>query len=383
MPNRYALSVFFLVLVMASAAARADPIIYEGFSGYPDDALISASPAGPATGLTGNWSLDANDFFYVNRTEADLGAGAGKAVYDMPYDDNGVRTAQRSTSEDFELFAAEGDTFYASFLVHPPLASGDMIFTLILEGSDGGGQPNLSFGMASGSFIVGNGIVDVDVAAGSPGTEEMRVVLRFEYGNGGTGPSDLEIVTLWIDPVDESSTPVIDEVTVDLVNHGGGRITAVSMRGSQMAGQPAFFDELAVGYTFEDVTAPPDGSLVDDRGMNGLFYDPNNPGHGFNFLVHAGGFTAYYYGHTAAGERLWLMSETLEDNLEFNAPYALEMYEVLSGVFGLPQLPATTWGTMTLLLADCDTAQASLDGVDGALDMDLVRLTELPGISCY
>ena len=49
--------------------------------------LATASPAGPATGLTGNWSLDAENFFYVNRTEADLAAGAGKAVYDMPFDD--------------------------------------------------------------------------------------------------------------------------------------------------------------------------------------------------------------------------------------------------------------------------------------------------------
>ena len=110
----------------------------------------------------------------------------------------------------------------------------------------------------------------------------------------------------------------------------GGRITAVSIRGSQMAGQPAFFDELAVGFTFEDVTTPTDGSLLNDLGMNGLFYDPNNPGHGFNFLVHSGGFTVYYYGHTAGGERLWLMSETLDADLEFEAPYELEMYEAVT-----------------------------------------------------
>ena len=383
MPNRYALSVLCLALATAGAAARADPIIYEGFSGYPDDALISASPAGPATGLTGDWSLSAENFFYVNRTEADLGAGAGKAVYDMPFDDNGVRTAQRSTSEDHEVFSADGDTFYASFLIDPPRSTGDMIFSLILERSDGGGQPTLSFGMSAGRFIVGNGIVDVDVAAGDSGTEEMRVVLRFEYGDGGSGPDDLEVVTVWVDPADESSTPVIDEVPVDLVNRGGGRITAVSMRGSQMEGQPAFFDELAVGFTFQDVTAPPDGTLANDIGMNGLFYDPNNPGHGFNFLVHSGGFTAYYYGHTADGERLWLMSETLEADLEFDVPYGLEMYEVMSGAFGVPQLPVTTWGTITLLLADCDTGQASFDGIDGVLEMDLIRLTTFPGISCH
>ena len=382
MPYRSALIVLFLVLATTSAAAQADPIVYDGFSGYPDDALISDSPAGPATGLTGDWSLDAESFFYVNRTQADLEAGAGKAVYDMPDDDNGVRTAQRQAMENYELFRSDGDAFYASFLIQPPRADGDMIFTLILERMDGGGQPNLSFGMSAGSFIVGNGIVDVDAVGGIPSVDEMRVVLRLEYGDGGTGPDDLEVVTVWVDPEDESSPPVIDAVAVDLVNRGGGRITAVSMRGSQMAGMPAFFDDLAVGYTFEDVTNLPGGGLTNDLGMNGLFYDPNNPGHGFNFVVHGAGFTAYYYGHTATGERLWLMSETLEDDLQFDVAYELEMYEVLSGVFGLPELPATTWGSVSLLFADCDTGHASFSGLDGALEMDFVRLTAMPGIGC-
>ena len=62
--------------------------------------------------------------------------------------------------------------------------------------------------------------------------------------------------------------------------------------------------------------------------------------------------------------------------------YELEMYEVASGLFGLPQLPPTTWGSVTLLFADCDTGQASIDGLDGAFEMDLVRLTAIPGIAC-
>ena len=34
------------------------------------------------------------------------------------------------------------------------------------------------------------------------------------------------------------------------------------------------------------------------------------------------------------------------------------------------------------LLADCDTGHASLDGLDGALDIDFIRLTGMPGIGC-
>lgn len=133
----------FLILagvVSASTAVHADSIVSETFSGYPDNALISASPAGPATGLAGDWALAPDNFFYVNRTGTDLSAGTGKAVYDMPSDDNGARTAQRATSDDHALFSSDGDIFYASFLIRPPRAQGTMMFVLELQQTDGGGQ---------------------------------------------------------------------------------------------------------------------------------------------------------------------------------------------------------------------------------------------------
>lgn len=378
--------VIFLILAGAAlgvTAVQADPIISETFSGYPDNALISVHPAGPATGLAGDWVLAPDNFFYVNRTEADLGAGTGKAVYDMPWDDNGARTAQRSTSSDHVLFSVDGDTFYASFLVRPARADGSMLFGLLLEQSGGGGQPALSFGMNGGHFTVGNGGVNVDVTGGAPVVQEMLLVLRVEYGESDSGPDDLEVVTLWVDPIDETSSPVIDRVPVDLLNRGGGRVTGVSMRGEQMAGQPAYFDNLRVGLAFTDVTdALPAGGLTNDLGVNGLFYDPNNSGHGFNFVVHGLGLTVMYYGHTADGERLWLISDNIADDLEFDQPIVADMLEVVGGDFGNPQPPATAWGIITINLADCDTGHAAFDGIDGTLEMDLVRLTAMPGITC-
>ena len=367
-----------LWLLVGSSTAQADPFILEMFNNYPDNALISASPAGPALGLMGDWYLDTESHFYVNRTEADLEAGTGKAVYDYTSDENGVRIATRATSSDHFLFNEDGDVFYASFLIQPPLTTGHMLFELILDRLDGGGQPEVTFGMKNGHFIVGNAGVEVHVSGGTPAVTEMLVVLEVVYSNFGS-----EIVTVWVNPENELSTPVIDNMPIEFLNAGGGKITAVAMRAEQMSGMPAFFDDLRVGYQFEDVTYDVQIPILSrDIGMSGAFYDSDKPGHGFNFIVHDFGFSAFYYGHTATGERLWLVSSPFSEDLQYGVPFELEMFEVPEGVFGQPVAPETPWGTITINLVDCDSGHASFDGLDGLLEMDLVRLTHLPGIDC-
>ena len=383
MSSEALVSAVLLGLTTISTVAWADPIIYESFSNYPEDALISATPAGPAIGLTGDWSLAPDNFFYVNMTQDDPEAGAGKAVYDMPYDDNGARTALRQASPEHALLEQDGDVFYASFRIQPARFDGYMRFMLSLEQLAGGGQPELSFGIQDGRFMVGNGGVNVDIEGGAPTALEMQLVLRVEYGDGGAGPDDLEVVTVWVDPASEASTPVIDAVPVDFLNRGGARITGVAIRGDQMDGQPAFFDDLMVGYEFADVVeAPTSEVLTNHVGLNGLFYDPDNPGHGFNFVVHRYGLTVYYFGHTANGERLWLVSENHEGDLEYGEPVLVDLLEVSNGTYGVPELPATAWGTLELLLTDCDSGRAELVGADGSLTIDFVRLSGLPGIGC-
>ena len=109
---------------------------------------------------------------------------------------------------------------------------------------------------------------------------------------------------------------------------------------------------------------------------------PWNTGHGFDFIAHDQGFTVYYYGHTADGERLWLISETITTNLVYRQPYDLPMFEVSNGVFGQPEFPASEWGTITITLYDCDNGHADFDGKDGQLSMGLVRLVRLGDSSC-
>ncbi len=249
-----AVGAMVLFLLSLAASLQAGPIIEDTFTGYPDNALISADPAGPADGLIGNWTLVPDSNFYVNKTEADDDAGTGKAVYDRPSGDNGVRTATRSTSAEHVLYETDGDLFYASFLIEPARADGDMTFELELMSLDGGGAVDISFGISGGTYIVGFGGISAVASGGMVTADEQLVLVRIEYGDTSSGGlDDYEIVTLWVDPIDESSLPVIDGFSTELLNSGGGKIASVSIRGDQMNGQPAFFDDLRVGLSFADV----------------------------------------------------------------------------------------------------------------------------------
>ena len=255
--QRIAASVVGLCVLSLGVSLQAEPIIEETFTGYPENALISASPAGAATGLTGDWTLVPSSDFYVNKTEASDDDGTGKAVYDQNLGYNGTRTATRNTSAEHVLFETNGDVFYESFLIDPGRTDGDMTFVLGLKRIDGGGVQNLSFGIIDEQYIVGNGGVDVKVGRGTVKAGEQLVLVRIEYGATSSGPDAEELVTLWVDPVDESSEPVINGVAVDLLNSGGGKIMSVSIRGDQMNGAPSFFDNLRVGTSFAAVVPEP------------------------------------------------------------------------------------------------------------------------------
>ncbi len=242
-----------LLLLGFGTVSQADLLINETFTGYRDNALISDSPAGAAQGLAGDWSLPTGTDFYVNRTEADLSAGTGKAVYDVNGSFNSTREASRSTSAEHVLYQQDGDRFYTSFLIDPARDDGQMMFGLGLNQLDGSGTKGFAFGIIGGQYAVGTSDGSVAASGGSVLLGEHQVVVRIEYG---MAVGAAENITLWVDPLSEASAPVIDGVTEDFLNPGGGKITSVFLRGAQMSGAPAFFDDLRVGTTFASVPEP-------------------------------------------------------------------------------------------------------------------------------
>lgn len=132
---------------------------------------------------------------------------------------------------------------------------------------------------------------------------------------------------------------------------------------------------------YDDEDFPPGDGLVNDAGLNGLYYDPVNPGHGFEVNVYEAGLIVYYFGQTANGGQLWLISELFEGDIDFDSVVQLPMFTV-SGTFGQPVMPADEWGSLSIRFNSCDSATAIMDGLDGAFQVELVKMTGLEGVSC-
>lgn len=131
-----------------------------------------------------------------------------------------------------------------------------------------------------------------------------------------------------------------------------------------------------------DLKEPDPPELSNDMGINGLFYDPANPGHGFDFNMTEYGLIIYYYGHIEDGERLWLISHVFDGTVEYDVPINLPMVELTNGEFNNPVNSTTGWGTLTLTFTDCDSGVAILDGTDGKFEMHFVRGAGLKDIEC-
>lgn len=122
-----------------------------------------------------------------------------------------------------------------------------------------------------------------------------------------------------------------------------------------------------------------------NNGVAGLWYDPDLDGEGFNVITTPTGTVVFFYGYTADGQQLWLVSENYPGGIVFGEVVELQMYEGNGGSFYEPAPSAvalTLWGTLKLIFDDCDTAQFGLDGVDGIKATHQVKLAGIMDADC-
>ena len=205
----------------------------------------------------------------------------------------------------------------------------------------------------------------------SGATQQYVTTHELKYTINKTADADERVdVRVHYDPISE------------VVTEGSGTVTSQSEFELENNVCVDFIPFL-LSTSFQAYSGLDSSLLVDQQDLNGIFWEPDVPGHGFDFKLHELGFTVFYYGHTADGQRLWLISEPYSEPVRFYENLSMQMYEVAQGTFGAPAPGAeTVWGTMTLTLVDCDHGNVVLDGVDGRISINLERLVGLPISSC-
>ncbi|MEM1090661.1 MAG: haloalkane dehalogenase [Pseudomonadota bacterium] len=125
-------------------------------------------------------------------------------------------------------------------------------------------------------------------------------------------------------------------------------------------------------------------TLDNEFRFSGLWFEPSRDGEGFNVIESESGTTIFYYGYDAAGEPLWLVSETTAERLGPGDASVLNAFRGEGGTFEAPTPGGDLdlWGTIITVATDCTTARFELSGSDGAKVSEAVKLAENEAASC-
>jgi hypothetical protein len=134
--------------------------------------------------------------------------------------------------------------------------------------------------------------------------------------------------------------------------------------------------ENAIGFTVNE----------EPRGLTGSWYDPAMNGQGFSLhFVSRDQFVVYFFGYTDNGERLWMIG-VHDDGLRLGEDVSIDLLEGSGGRFNgfdADVVSTLPWGSLDIRFLDCLSARATLNGLDGYQEMNLVRLAGVEGLNCY
>jgi hypothetical protein len=126
-------------------------------------------------------------------------------------------------------------------------------------------------------------------------------------------------------------------------------------------------------------------SIQSLNGLAGLWYDPDLDGEGFNVITTSSGIVIFYYGFDAEGQRLWLISESLGNDLDFQEVFDLQMYEADGGTFSQPAPSSealSEWGRLKGVFDACGDGRFALHGKDGVKISYQTRLAGITNADC-
>lgn len=119
--------------------------------------------------------------------------------------------------------------------------------------------------------------------------------------------------------------------------------------------------------------------------FSGPWFDPARDGEGYLVFQTTAGWLIYFFGYTADGKTLWLISEVIKlDELRAGVPFELTMRASSPGTFEQPtpgsELPV--YGTLSASFNDCTSGEFILNGPDGRKISSVIKLIGVDGTLC-
>jgi hypothetical protein len=131
-----------------------------------------------------------------------------------------------------------------------------------------------------------------------------------------------------------------------------------------------------------EVTYTTTGSPFDHSGP---WFDPTLDGEGYLVFQTTAGWLIYFFGYSADGKFMWLISNLVKlDELILGEPFLLPMLIGKPGTFEMPT-PSdelTPYGILSVTLDSCTTGQFVLDGLDGKKTSNVIKLVDVDGTDC-
>ena len=163
-----------------------------------------------------------------------------------------------------------------------------------------------------------------------------------------------------------------------LANEDAGSARRFTSRESSNVGNRPMLD---VEYTMGETGPVP----VPGSDWSGPWFDPTLEGEGFLVYQTSVGWLIYYFGYSADNMRLWLISNIVDiEDLQFGQAYEFTMLVGEPGSFGMPSPSEelAEWGTLEVVLDDCENGIFTLDGDDGLKVSDVQLVVGVEGTSC-
>lgn len=119
--------------------------------------------------------------------------------------------------------------------------------------------------------------------------------------------------------------------------------------------------------------------------LTASWFDPSTSGQGLAIhKIDDETGIVYFYGFDAAGDPLWLIG-VWSGPVELAQPLEIQMIQVSGGTFSEidpENIVEEPWGVLRLIMEDCPTGTAELDGLDGKQTLAIEQLAPSLGLEC-